>query len=1575
MSEAVRSWPIAAPLLLWSSLALAAPCQPAHEPNHDLASAEPVQSEFCRSGQTNGDARDLFRWTLTPSDTRTFWSIGIDALPGQSLRIEFFELTPGAEPNSVAGAPLRFAANTPPGSSVLHIPPMLFRARSYIIAISGPDGTANFRVRAQSAGALPAAASTPVAAQGDRFQVSGIGTDKPTAIPWQFSSAAAGQRWTLSLQTPPGTPIPFHLQDPTGHEVAFAKGGDAQGIERIADLGIPVGNYTVLIDPAADMPFVLGATADGPHRADFAEEPDDDRNAPKHELAPDATVHGRLIARDREDADEYTLDIPSNLSGRTFDLSLIAAGAAPLNLAIFSAQHPMISRDGNGSVRMSSMALDPGRYVVEVRGALAPEQQYSLSAADAGPRPPDVALDPNDTFETASRAVGGHGIGGTLAKGDTSHYLRFDVANASDLWNIQVTGDGVGAITLFDQSRNPIAHADRSQGSSVVRLPQLVLPAGPLFLKVEGDHGTYLASTQDLGPPQPGAQTAANVTPSPAPQNEDRPVNAKGENTAVSLAVTRFTLTHHLGSHLPPVGQAYVVLHTEWRSKATPQPQQQTIGVFVPPERLFLLLDSHRRAPLEDDGAQLLLDSGDQSRNPLQRYRDIAIPVATGVVAGDYVFQIPERDAASLALIYAGDDGTIRIPLTQPRAPRPAPGAIAGPIAGPANLSDLQISLISSQVVETVGKQQSDLPREYLLADVWLENRGAKPVLVADGQLTVRDPEGNEYRGTYHRDLDYGFSPGVLVPPGVPLRAICAFDVPRAHYSLALTVRADDNSVVQLPIPASGPAPPSADKPLLTFKTNSGTTIDLLDLERTPTLGRLMPDSTNRFEILEFLASSDKEDRIKPEQFSLLNGDVPVPLNARATSGLASPLYAETVLPAHHKLNFGLVFQVPPDAKDLTLQYKSDGGAPIKQPLPAAQSQAPSANASAAMPSGTDLASADMGGEIESMTGTVGPGFTGRSLLGANAARWMPESGVAYPYDIVLSFYKRSPALVSAVIASLSNDTSIAPREMEVSVSNTSPKEDFTKVASATVNPSVRDQVITFAPVMARYVRFRIVSGNSPFALGFGNLKVIEGNRPGYMPLLKQYPQIADWKYTPRHSAQLGIDFLEPYTARWQAEHQCYGCHIHAQTLMGLAIASRNDYVVSRDLMDRIVSFLDDKQDPTGLITDSDKEIGTQFAAMALAHADGDDTQAPDPHLLHAADWLIAQQTQSGEIPIERDTPPIVQGTVMSTANAVTAFMRAYAETGDKKYKTAADQGLAFIAGATPADTQDEIFTVIALSRYGAPEQKRLVDKVVARLKSEELDDGGWRETPRMTGANAFATGEVLYAFKVAGVPLDSPEFKRGVTYLVTTQNSDGSWPAQDTQSGAKTVDAPTMWAVIALAGSFDGRAVEPKVTRDENEIQCEKVKKLAAMLEKEGKVVLHVNFDFDQATLRPDALPTIEQVTKLLKDYASLRLEVDGHTDDVGTPDSNLTLSQQRAETVVQALVAHGIERSRLESAGFGMSRPIAPNTTPEGRSENRRVELIRKSPTGLGAGPSNPGACGTTAAAATAPAAAAAR
>ena len=78
-----------------------------------------------------------------------------------------------------------------------------------------------------------------------------------------------------------------------------------------------------------------------------------------------------------------------------------------------------------------------------------------------------------------------------------------------------------------------------------------------------------------------------------------------------------------------------------------------------------------------------------------------------------------------------------------------------------------------------------------------------------------------------------------------------------------------------------------------------------------------------------------------------------------------------------------------------------------------------------------------------------------------------------------------------------------------------------------------------------------------------------------------------------------------------------------------------------------------------------------------------------------------------------------------------------------------------------------------------------------------------------------------------------------------------------------------------------------------------------------------------------------------MLADYPDLRLEIQGHTDDVGDDAKNLDLSQRRAESVKAYLVAQGIDEGRLEAKGFGETVPIADNKTKAGRAENRRVEF----------------------------------
>ena len=100
--------------------------------------------------------------------------------------------------------------------------------------------------------------------------------------------------------------------------------------------------------------------------------------------------------------------------------------------------------------------------------------------------------------------------------------------------------------------------------------------------------------------------------------------------------------------------------------------------------------------------------------------------------------------------------------------------------------------------------------------------------------------------------------------------------------------------------------------------------------------------------------------------------------------------------------------------------------------------------------------------------------------------------------------------------------------------------------------------------------------------------------------------------------------------------------------------------------------------------------------------------------------------------------------------------------------------------------------------------------------------------------------------------------------------------------------------------------------------------------------------FDFNKATLKPESDGVLQAVLGLLNKTPALKLEIQGHTDNVGNDQYNQTLSEQRAAAVVTWLSQHGIAAGRLSSSGFGRTRPVADNKTDEGRAKNRRVEIV---------------------------------
>lgn len=114
--------------------------------------------------------------------------------------------------------------------------------------------------------------------------------------------------------------------------------------------------------------------------------------------------------------------------------------------------------------------------------------------------------------------------------------------------------------------------------------------------------------------------------------------------------------------------------------------------------------------------------------------------------------------------------------------------------------------------------------------------------------------------------------------------------------------------------------------------------------------------------------------------------------------------------------------------------------------------------------------------------------------------------------------------------------------------------------------------------------------------------------------------------------------------------------------------------------------------------------------------------------------------------------------------------------------------------------------------------------------------------------------------------------------------------------------------------------------------------------INKDGFIALYINFETGKSDIKPESQPIIDQLSAMLKQNSTLKISIEGHTNNVGGEIANQQLSESRAKSVMNALISKDIEVSRLKSKGWGQSKPIADNNTEEGRAKNRRVEISKQ-------------------------------
>jgi outer membrane protein OmpA-like peptidoglycan-associated protein len=118
----------------------------------------------------------------------------------------------------------------------------------------------------------------------------------------------------------------------------------------------------------------------------------------------------------------------------------------------------------------------------------------------------------------------------------------------------------------------------------------------------------------------------------------------------------------------------------------------------------------------------------------------------------------------------------------------------------------------------------------------------------------------------------------------------------------------------------------------------------------------------------------------------------------------------------------------------------------------------------------------------------------------------------------------------------------------------------------------------------------------------------------------------------------------------------------------------------------------------------------------------------------------------------------------------------------------------------------------------------------------------------------------------------------------------------------------------------------------------------LMKALETQGRVALDVRFATSKADILPESKSILDQMIALMKENPGLKVSIEGHTDNSGDAKANKGLSERRAQAVVAALKAAGVDPGRMSAAGWGSEKPVADNSSAEGKAQNRRVELVKK-------------------------------
>ena len=307
-----------------------------------------------------------------------------------------------------------------------------------------------------------------------------------------------------------------------------------------------------------------------------------------------------------------------------------------------------------------------------------------------------------------------------------------------------------------------------------------------------------------------------------------------------------------------------------------------------------------------------------------------------------------------------------------------------------------------------------------------------------------------------------------------------------------------------------------------------------------------------------------------------------------------------------------------------------------------------------------------------------------------------------------------------------------------------------------------------------------------------------------------------------RAAAQHGIDFLARSTAAWGKQNKCFGCHVQAVTLEGLAVGKHHQYEVPEKelaaIVDGMLHLPGGARSHEGFSHPGYKATPRTFGGVAFARYDQyiDGNVRDDLYLV--AKQLLAYQTTDGAVHGDHQSYPVTTGVLQATYQAMQTWRQVHARSADGKWlgplrkaEAYLHQAAAGFGDAQGVYLQDVNYALLGLVAAGAGPTELLPAKLVRHLLKQQREDGGWGFNGG--ASDAFATGQTVYALRMAGVGDGKKAVALGTSWLIEHQQRDGSWGA------AGSGKAEALWAVlglvsvdvisVAIEGLSDGQRVE----------------------------------------------------------------------------------------------------------------------------------------------------------------------